>query len=312
MNFKLDFQIPKANFTIQHGERILFLGSCFSDEISEKAKFHGLKVKSNHFGTVFHPSVLSRFIMESINGIEQERICNRSDIFLSWDANSTVFDFSEKVLSAKLNDLRVDFVKELKSAKALFVTFGTAWGYRKMDDILLVANCHKMPNDQFVKELAQIDQLYLEWKTTLDIIRTVNAEIEIIFTVSPVRHSKDGLIENNQSKAILIELVRRLTVARHCTYFPSYEIVIDELRDYRFFKSDRIHPSEEAIEYVWKKFEACYCSEETMRLNKKVSNFRRTLAHRSIHEGSQEDKNQKIHAESELKEFLKSNPTVLF
>jgi len=120
------------------------------------------------------------------------------------------------------------------------------------------------------------------------------------------------LIENNQSKAMLIELVRRLTVARVCTYFPSYEIVIDELRDYRFFKSDRVHPSEEAIEYVWKRFEACYCSEQTIRLNKMVSNFRKTLAHRSIHEGSQEDKNQKIHAENELNEFLKSNPTVLF
>jgi hypothetical protein len=256
--------------------------------------------------------LLSRFIIESIEGIEQERILNRSDIFLSWDANSTVFDFSENGLSAKLRNSRVDFVSELKTAKALFITFGTAWGYRKMDDRLLVANCHKIPNDQFVKELAQIDQLYLEWKTTLDIIHTVNAEIEIVFTVSPVRHSKDGLIENNRSKAILIELARRLTVAPDCTYFPSFEIVIDELRDYRFFKSDRVHPSEEAIEYVWKKFEACYCSEETMHLNKKVSNFRRTLAHRSIHEGSQEDKNQKIHAESELKEFLKSNPTVLF
>jgi hypothetical protein len=312
MNFKLDFQIPKASFTIRHGERMLFLGSCFSDEISEKAKFHGLKVKSNHFGTVFHPSVLSRFIIESIHSMEQERILNRSDIFLSWDANSTVFDYSEKELSSKLNDLRVDFVNELKTAKALFITFGTAWGYRKMDDRLLVANCHKIPNDQFVKELAQIDQLYLQWKTTLDTIRKVNSEIEIVFTVSPVRHSKDGLIENNQSKAMLIELARRLTVAPDCTYFPSYEIVIDELRDYRFFKSDRVHPSEEAIEYVWRRFEDCYFDEETIRLNKMVSNFRKTLAHRSIHEGSQEDKNQKILCENQLKEFLKSNPTIHF
>ena len=312
MNFKLDFQIPKANFTIQHGERILFLGSCFSDEISEKAKFHGLKVKSNHFGTVFHPSVLSRFIIESIQGIKQERILNRSDIFLSWDANSTVFDFSEKGLSAKLNHLRIDFVKELKTAKALFITFGTAWGYRKMDDGLLVANCHKIPNDQFVKELAQTDQLYLEWKTTLDIIRTVNAEIEIIFTVSPVRHSRDGLIENNQSKAMLIELARRLTVAPDCTYFPSYEIVIDELRDYRFFKSDRVHPSEEAIGYVWKKFESTYCDEKTITLSQKVVNFRKTLAHRSIHESSIENNKLKKESEMRLNEFLKLHPAIVF
>ena len=145
-----------------------------------------------------------------------------------------------------------------------------------------------------------------------DKIRTVNSELEIVFTVSPVRHSRDGLIENNQSKAILIELIRRLTSNFKCSYFPSYEIVIDELRDYRFFKLDRVHPSEEAIEYVWKKFEACYCNEETINLNSKVSNFRRTLAHRSIHEGSQENKGQKIQFEIQLKEFLNKFSQIQF
>jgi len=312
MNFKLNFNIPKANFTIQHGEGILFLGSCFSDEISEKAKLHGLRVKSNHFGTVFHPSLLSRFIIESIDGIEQERIFNRNDVFLSWDANSTVFDFSENGLSAKLKDLRVDFIHELQTAKALFITFGTAWGYRKLDDNSLVANCHKVPSDRFRKELMGIDEMYEEWKSTLNKIHAVNSEIEIVFTVSPVRHSKDGLIENNQSKAKLIELVRRLTTDFKFSYFPSYEIIIDELRDYRFFKLDRIHPSEEAIEYVWKKFEACFCTEETISLNTKVSNFRRTINHRSIHEGSKQNAHVKVQTEQQLYDFLNQNTRIIF
>jgi hypothetical protein len=312
MNFKLDFEIPKANFIIQHGEGILFLGSCFSDEMSEKAKFHGLNVKANHFGTVFHPSLLSQFISDSIDGVVEERIFNRNDVFLSWDANSSVFDFSENELSTKIKDLRAGFVTELKSAKALFVTFGTAWVYRKLDDNNLVANCHKISSDQFSKELKEIDEMYEEWKSTIDKIRTVNKELEIVFTVSPVRHSKDGLVENNQSKAILIELVRRLTIDFQSSYFPSYEIILDELRDYRFFKLDRVHPSEEAIEYVWKKFEACFCSEETILLNQKVSNFRRTLAHRSIHEGSKENQAQKIHSGNLLNEFLKKYPKIIF
>lgn len=312
MNFKLDLQIPKADFNLQHGEGILFLGSCFSDEMAEKAKFHGLNVKANHFGTVFHSSLLSRFIEESIDGVEEERIFNRNDIFLSWDANSTVFDFSKNELSTKLSKLRSDFKSELKTTKVIYITFGTAWVYRKIDAGNLVANCHKVPGNQFVKELSSIDKLYLEWKSTLDKIRTVNSELEIVFTVSPVRHSRDGLIENNQSKAILIELIRRLTSNFKCSYFPSYEIVIDELRDYRFFKLDRVHPSEEAIEYVWKKFEACYCNEETINLNSKVSNFRRTLAHRSIHEGSQENKGQKIQFEIQLKEFLNKFSQIQF
>ncbi len=312
MNFKLNFEIPSSTCTIKHGEGMLFLGSCFSDEMAEKAKFHGLNVKANHFGTVFHPSLLSQFIDNSISGVEEERIFNRKDIFLSWDANSTVFDYSASALSAKLKSLRNDFLAELRTAKVLYVTFGTAWAYRNLDNNNLVANCHKIPTNQFRKELISIDTLYAEWKSTIEKIRAINSKIEIVFTVSPVRHIRDGLIENNQSKAILIEVVRKLTNQLHCSYFPSYEIVIDELRDYRFYKVDRVHPSEEAIDYVWKRFEEHYCDEETKLLNTKVSNFRRTLAHRSIHEDSKDRQEQKIQSENQLNEFLAMFPQIEF
>lgn len=312
MNFKLNFEIPPANFSIKHGEGMIFLGSCFSNEMAEKAKYHGLKVKSNYFGTVFHPSLLSQFIDQSINRVEVERIFNRNDVFLSWDANSTVFDYSESLLTEKLKDLRTDFVNELKTSKVLFITFGTAWAYRKMDDRSLVANCHKVSSDQFVKELISIDSIYEEWSSVIEKIRFVNPDLKIVFTVSPVRHIREGLIENNQSKAILIEAVRRLTTYLNCSYFPSYEIVIDELRDYRFFKLDRVHPSDEAIEYVWKRFEFTFCDDETIILNKKVSNFRRMIAHRSIHEGSKENEEQKIHSKNQLNDFLEINSNILF
>ncbi len=312
MNFKLNFEIPSSTFTFKHGEGLIFLGSCFSNEMAEKAKFHGLNVKANHFGTVFHPSLLSRFISESIEGVEKERIFNRKDIFLSWDANSTVFDYSASALSSKLKSLRNDFFAELRIAKVLYVTFGTAWAYRNLDTNSLVANCHKIPTNQFRKELVSIDTLYAEWKSTIEKIRAINSNIEIVFTVSPVRHIRDGLIENNQSKAILIEVVRKLTNQLQCSYFPSYEIVIDELRDYRFYKVDRVHPSEEAIDYVWKRFEEHYCDEETKLLNTKVSNFRRTLAHRSIHEDSKDHQEQKIQSEKQLNEFLAMFPQIEF
>jgi hypothetical protein len=312
MNFKLNFEIPSSTFTFKHGEGLIFLGSCFSNEMAEKAKFHGLNVKANHFGTVFHPSLLSRFISESIEGVEKERIFNRKDIFLSWDANSTVFDYSASALSSKLKSLRNDFFAELRIAKVLYVTFGTAWAYRNLDTNSLVANCHKIPTNHFTKELVSIDTLYAEWKSTIEKIRAINSNIEIVFTVSPVRHIRDGLIENNQSKAILIEVVRKLTNQLQCSYFPSYEIVIDELRDYRFYKVDRVHPSEEAIDYVWKRFEEHYCDEETKLLNTKVSNFRRTLAHRSIHEDSKDHQEQRIQSEKQLNEFLAMFPQIEF
>lgn len=312
MNFKLNFDINRPNFSIKHNEGTLFLGSCFSDEMANKARFNGLKVNSNPFGTVFHPCLLSQFIDQSIKGVEEERIFNRNDIFLSWDANSTIFDYSKTDLEVKLKQLRSEFVAELKTAKVLFITFGTAWVYRKKEDNNLVANCHKIPNDHFEKELSSIEDLYKQWTQTVQTLHSINSQLEIVFTVSPVRHVRDGLVENNQSKAILIELVRRLTLDSNIYYFPSYEIVIDELRDYRFFKSDRVHPSDEAIEYIWERFESAFCNEETISLNRKVANFRRTIAHRSIHEDSIENVEQKNKIDRQLKDFLENNKELVF
>lgn len=310
MDFKLNFEIPKAYFTIQHGDSILFLGSCFSDEIANKSAYHGLKVQSNPFGTVFHPNLLSQFITDSINEIETERVLNREDLYFSWDANSTVYDFSEANLIEKLHALRSDFKNQLKQAKVIFITFGTAWVYRRKDDTLLVANCHKVPASEFDKELIEVEEMYFQWMETVEILKELNPKLEIVFTVSPVRHIRDGLIENNQSKAILLDLVRRLVKHTNVAYFPSYEIVIDELRDYRFFKTDRVHPNEEAIEYVWKQFESAYCNSDTILLNKKVTNFRRMEMHRSIHEDSKINKEQKKKLEEGLSDFLLHNQEV--
>lgn len=311
MDFKLNFEIPKAYFTIQHGDSILFLGSCFSDEIANKSAYHGLKVQSNPFGTVFHPNLLSQFITDSINEIEVERILNRDDLYFSWDANSSIFDFSEQELIQKLQKIRNDFVTALKQAKTIFITFGTAWAYRRKEDALLVANCHKVPASEFEKELIEVEEMYFQWMETIEKLKELNPELKIVFTVSPVRHIRDGLIENNQSKAILLDLVRRLLKHSEVTYFPSYEIVIDELRDYRFFKMDRVHPNEEAIEYVWKQFENTYCTTETITINDKVANFRKSMDHKSIHENSKENQERKSKIGESLKDFLKKNPNII-
>lgn len=312
MNFKLNFEINKPNFSIKHGEGILFLGSCFSDEMANKVCFHGFRVNSNPFGTVFHPSLLSQFIDHSIKGVNEERVFNRNDIFLSWDANSTVFDYSKNDLESKLKHLRTEFLNELKTANVLFITFGTAWAYRKKEDNHLVANCHKIPNNQFEKELSSIEDLYKKWIQTVQTIHSINPELKIVFTVSPVRHIRDGLIENNQSKSILIELVRRLTLDSKISYFPSYEILIDELRDYRFFKSDRVHPTDEAIQYIWERFESTFFDKKTIQLNKRVANFRRMISHRSIHESAKDNIDMKNHVEILLTDFLRENPDIFF
>ena len=312
MNFKLNFEIPQPDFQIKHGEGVLFLGSCFSDEIASSAKYYGLKVMSNPFGTVFHPSLLGRFISESINKVEVERLLNREDIHLSWDANSSIYDFSPEKLTLKLRQLRADFVNELMHSKVIFITFGTAWVYRLLSDNQLVANCHKVPSNHFTKEISSIDKLTAEWENVIDILHSINPNLKIVFTVSPVRHSKDGMIENNQSKSVLIETIRRIQESRKCYYFPSYEIVIDELRDYRFFKEDRVHPSEEAIKYIWERFEETYFTKSTIELNLKVAELRKGIQHRSIHEDSIENLNRKQLLEDKLSTFLNINQEIVW
>lgn len=311
MDFKLNFDIPPASFTIKHGEGIVFLGSCFSDEIAARAKMRGFTAFSNPFGTVFHPSSLSQFIDDSIDIIEVERIFQRGDLFLSWDANSSIFDFTEVGLHEKLTQLRAEFTSKMKEAKVLFITFGTAWGYSFLIDNKIVANCHKVSNSQFSKELSSVESLKNSWLKSIQKLKSSNPTLEIVFTVSPVRHIRDGLIENNQSKSILIELIRSLKSEADVHYFPSYEIVIDELRDYRFFKTDRVHPSDEAIGYVWNRFESTFCDSETVELSKKVLSFYKSLSHRSLHEDSMEYKQFKLKFESELTAFKEKYPTIL-
>lgn len=306
-SFKLSFEIPKSAAKIAHGQQILFLGSCFSDEMALKAKYHGLKVTSNPFGTVFHPLALSRFIIvtnedQSIN----ERIVQRNDLFFSWEANSSIYSLSKAELTSKLKSIRQDWFEKLKNADFIFITFGTAWGYHLNETQELVANCHKITSSSFTKKLSKPLVLFEHWKETIDSLKCANPTLKIIFTVSPVRHIKDGLIENNRSKAILLELVRRLEEECACFYFPSYEIVIDELRDYRFFKIDRVHPNEEAVNYVWDRFSKVFFSNETLELNKEIEKLRLAESHRSLFSESAENKKHRVLTE-EKRELLQKN-----
>lgn len=310
-SFKLSFEIPESIAKIAHGQQILFLGSCFSDEISNKAKYAGLNVASNPFGTVFHPLALSRFLKETC-AIESvpERIIQRSDLFFSWDANSSIYGTSETALLDQLKSIRQDWSQKLKKADFIFITFGTAWVYFLNETNELVANCHKFPSTNFFKKISEQGILLKEWKETIEMLKEINPSLKIIFTVSPVRHIKDGLVENNRSKGILLDLVRRLEEECGSFYFPSYEIVIDELRDYRFFKMDRVHPNEEAIKYVWDRFADVYFSNQTKELNREVVKLRLAESHRSLFPESEENKQHLLQTKEKRTQLLKDYPMI--
>lgn len=310
IKLKLDFDIPAFDFKIEHADSISLMGSCFTDEIGNHFGENGFKTTSNPFGTIFHPVPLAQNILDSINGKTNEHIYQRKDLFFSWDAAENVFDFSSEGILNKMQTLRSQVVAELKSASVLFITFGTAFEYQLLENQKVVANCHKAPGNQFSKALTPLNQLFDTWETTLNALKKVNPELQIVFTISPVRHVKDGLIENNRSKARLFELVSALELIPNCHYFPSYEIILDELRDYRFYKTDGVHPNEQAVEYVWNCLTECVMEEATRKICQQVLNFRRAANHRTLHENSADSIDFKEKNKEKLQHFLRENPNV--
>lgn len=310
--FNLSFDIPEFFHKIEYGKDILFLGSCFSDEMAIKAKLHGLKVDSNPFGTVFHPLAISRFIKETLTEASvSERIAQRNDLFFSWDASGSIFGLSENDLISKTQVARLSWKINLQKATHLFITFGTSWGYKSIENGLLVANCHKFPASDFEKVLSSQSEIVSDWKEVIGLLLEYNPNLNIIFTVSPVRHIKDGLIENNRSKAILLDALSALEKEKSCSYFPSFEIVIDELRDYRFFKIDHVHPNELAISYVWERFSKCYFSNETNEISQEVLKIRNEESHRSLTPSSEAARHQLKKLKEKRETLLKKFPLVV-
>lgn len=312
MKFKLDFNIEDSPVKLNHSDKTILLGSCFSTEIATKLEINGFQVCSNPFGTLFHPEAIANVIKSSIQDDTGIDSIQSDDIFHSWDSAGTVFGSSKKDLKERVLRLRKGLRSDLETAKVLVITFGTSWGYYNIELSKIVGNCHKVKQDKFSKSLSSADSMLETWKELVEVLKAFNPELEIVFTVSPVRHKKDGLIENNRSKARLIELVHELTRIESVSYFPAYEIVIDELRDYRFFNEDLVHPNNIAVDYVWETFEKLFCPKETISLSKEIKRIKLSENHKSLYPNSNADMKMKASNETKKKELLLRLPHLKF
>jgi hypothetical protein len=312
MEFKLNFDVPQSELQLSHKDSIVLIGSCFSDEMSSYFQKSGFKVESNSFGTIFHPDPIARSLKLSLDDSIKAELFERDGLFFSWSSAGKIYGNSEEELKQEVISRRQKLRTSLKNASVLVVTFGTAWGYRHVELDRVVANCLKAPAKTFQKELSSISNLQEQWNSTIEALKEFNSSLKIIFTVSPVRHKKDGLVENNRSKARLIELVHALTKQEGVSYFPAYEILIDELRDYRFYASDFVHPSKEAVEYVWEKFADFAISPDAMDIAKKVKGLHRELEHKSLYPESAEDKERLERAYQRKEELLRQHPEITF
>jgi lysophospholipase L1-like esterase len=271
---------------IDYGSKILLFGSCFAEHLSKKFDYFKFKNSQNPFGIYFHPIAIESLIKNAINN----KIYTDKDIFFhneQWhcfESHSKLSSYCKEELLLNLNTHIKSTYEQLCKSTHIIITLGTAWTYRHLEKNIVVSNCHKLPQKLFLKGILPIDEIYRSIQSIVHLIKSVNLDATVIFTVSPVRHLKDGFIENTRSKAHLIAAVHSLLTknnnAQKIHYFPSYEIMIDELRDYRFYTDDMIHPNALAVRYIWSKFQECWIASYALKTMKEVENIQRDLNHK--------------------------------
>ncbi|MFT4600384.1 MAG: hypothetical protein ACI857_000558 [Arenicella sp.] len=281
MKLTLHTKLPLGELKISHKTIMTSVGSCFADNIAASLQNDGFNIEGNPLGILYDPisirnAVKVEFDRSPASGVSFVKSAGLVDLnFHSSITAATEEELAEEILSRKMK-----FWAGVQKGNIIFVTFGTAWVYKHIKSNTYVANCHKLPAEDFVKELLDGQDEYIKWMSELSAWQRVNPKIKVVFTVSPVRHSKNGLHENNVSKGILHLLVDKLVKKFDFVhYFPAYEIVLDELRDYRYFKEDLVHPSQLAVDYVYEKFEESYFSKKT----KEASNVKRKLVQAQGH-----------------------------
>jgi hypothetical protein len=309
MKFQLDFTPEISLKKIQLGDKITLLGSCFSDEIALRLRNSGFEVLANPFGTIFHPTAIANLLL--FTQIENT-IFQRDDLFFSWIAAGSIYSTNPESLKNTLVALQNHLIEFIHSSKFLFITFGTSYAYENESFGSVVANCHKMPNTNFFKVLSSVNEMNQDWNLTLEKIYAINPDIQVIFTVSPVRHIKDGIVQNNQSKARLVELTNRLSEMTPASYFPSYEILIDVLRDYRFYKADLLHPNELAVDYIYKQLENVFMDEQTQQVTEQVRRLKASENHKLLYPESIKSIEFETVKNQRIANFLKNNPKVIW
>jgi hypothetical protein len=286
MQFRTFVPVPQNNYKIDYNSKIVSLGSCFAVNMSEKLDYFKLQNVCNPFGILFHPLAIEKLINFAISGkrFTEKHIFFHNERWHCFDIHSDLSNSNKEGLLISLNEIVESTKLQLQEATHVIITYGTSWVYRNIESESIVANCHKVPQKQFKKELLAVDEIRESIANTMKLIHSVNLNCNIIFTVSPVRHIKDGFVENQWSKANLISAIHDVLNTEHyklnTEYFPSYEIMMDELRDYRFYAEDMLHPSQVAIDYIWKRFKETTVSEIAFSTMAAVETIQKSLQHR--------------------------------
>ncbi len=314
-SFRTDIKLKPIDLNFTHGKSIFCIGSCFTEHIHTKLNLSGFQSLCNPCGIVYNPVSIQNQIFRLLTN----QPWNENDLILHNELYHGLYhhgSFSDndkmKVLD-KMN-LNTQLVNNhLLSASFMLVTFGTSIVYTLKEKNIIVANAHKIPAHAFTRRFLELNEIVHSTREWINLVKDIHPDCQFIFTVSPVRYLKEGFTDNTRSKALLHLAIEEITKSMESVhYFPAYEIILDDLRDYRFYKEDMIHPSDQAIEYVWKCFKETFFSSETHTLSEKVFNLNKSLNHKPLHEHTIAHQSfmKNLHIEIEL--LKKKHPEILF
>ena len=292
MEFRIKTLIPTPKWHIHHADKLMVMGSCFAEHIGKRLHQTKFRCDLNPFGVLYNPLSIAEALRQLIAQYmytESELIEFPDGGWSTWLHHSRFSQLDRATALSRINDRISCASQTLKETDVLIITWGTSWVYKLASTNMIVGNCHKQPDRFFIRERLTVSQITETYTELLEALWQQRSELKVIFTVSPVRHLKDGLHENQLSKATLLIATEELCnkYPERCYYFPAYEIVIDELRDYRFYAEDMAHPSELAVDYVWDKFCLTYMSEATMEFISRVEKVRAAMQHRLLHPESE-------------------------
>lgn len=292
-SFRTLVQVKPYPVCISYESSILTVGSCFAENIGSKMKNAFFRTEINPFGVLYNP-------MSILNGLNflmnNKRFCiddlfEYKSLWHSFSHSSIFSDINSAVCIDKINHRAEIASQFLKNADFLLITFGTAWVFEEKKEGTIVSNCHKLPADHFQRRRLAVNEIVVGYAELLPKLFELNPALKIVFTVSPIRHWKDGAHENTLSKSILLLAVDQLQKQfENVFYFPAFEIQMDDLRDYRFYAADMLHPSEIAVNYIWEQFSGAFMSDETLQIIKQLEKLAADLMHRPLHPESEEFK----------------------
>lgn len=316
MNFTTKISIPKSKNPIHYNSKIVLLGSCFSENIGLKFDYFKFQNVVNPFGIIFNPIAIENLIFRALldQKFTEDDVFFHDGLWKCFEVHSDLNLASKERYILNLNKILSDFRVQINQATHVIITFGTAWVYSDIPSKKVVANCHKVVQNQFDKQILSVEIIAKSIQNTVDLISKINPNCNVIFTVSPVRHLKDGFVGNTQSKAYLfagMHQIMKITVP-NMSYFPSYEITMDELRDYRFYADDMLHLNKIAIDFIWERFSETYFSQETILISNQIEALQKELGHLPINTNSESHLKFLAGLKLKISNFSNKYPTITF